>query len=89
MSAWEAQAKAAAEATGKLFAVGVRPFDKGWFATCDGIEWDGSTPAEAVKAVVRDLSERAARQSAEAQKERERALAVVNRLAAIQPRSKE
>lgn len=55
---WIKLAEAAAEAQGKNFMVGVRPMGKGWFAHCDGIEWDGSGPADAVASVIRSLQEK-------------------------------
>lgn len=58
---YERLAEMAAQATGKNFLIGVRPEGKGWFAHCDGIEWDGDSPKMAVESVVRGLAERAQR----------------------------
>lgn len=56
-------AELAAESQGKQFLVGVRPYDKGWFAHCDGVEWDGSSPGSAILSVVEALTENAKRAS--------------------------
>lgn len=41
-----------AQATGKIVVVGARPYDKGWFANCDGVEVDGGSASSAVKGVI-------------------------------------
>lgn len=56
---WQEDAQALADATGKVFVVGVRPNkDHSWFANCDGVEWDGSSPQMAVRQVVGTLRRR-------------------------------
>lgn len=54
-------AEIAAQAQGCIFYIGVRPFEKGWFAHCNGIEWDGATPEEATFSVIKTLAENAKR----------------------------
>ena len=57
---WQEEMQAAADATGKMFSVGLRPGKEfSWWAHCDGVEWDGSTPQMAVKSVVDSLNRRA------------------------------
>lgn len=56
---YERLAELAAEAQGKQFLIGVRPMGKGWFAHCDGVEWDGAGPDDAVRSVVRTLAKNA------------------------------
>lgn len=48
----------AAQATGCNFHLGARPHDKGWFAHSDGIEFDGSTPEQAVLSVITEIKRR-------------------------------
>lgn len=52
-------AELAAEAQGQNFLIGVRPMGKGWFAHCDGVEWDGADPDDAVRSVIGTLAKNA------------------------------
>lgn len=54
-----ALAEAACEAQVANFYIGVRPLGKGWFAHCDGVEYDGDGPDMAVRSVVQELQRRA------------------------------
>lgn len=63
MPDYERLAELAAQATGKMFIIGVRPEGKGWFANCDGVEWDGDSPATAVESVIQTLAESAKRKA--------------------------
>lgn len=56
---WMHLAATAAAAVGRPFLIGVRAHNGTWFATCDGIEIDGSGPATATRAVVEALRQRA------------------------------
>lgn len=59
-------AQLTAEAQGKQFIIGVRPYDKGWYAHCDGVEWDGAGPEDAVYSVIRTLAANAKKASTKA-----------------------
>ena len=59
-------AQLTAEAQGKQFLIGVRPNDKGWYAHCDGVEWSGEGPEDAVYSVIRTLAANAKRASTKA-----------------------
>lgn len=57
-NSWSDLARIAAEAFGVTVLVGVRP--KGtWFAHADGVEYDGGSPLDAVRAVALGLERRA------------------------------
>ena len=59
------EAQKVAEAVGESFIIGVRPHGNGWFANCRGVEWDGSTAAQAVKSVADDLARKLKTEAAE------------------------
>ncbi len=59
MDNYEKLAELAAQAMGRTFHIGVRPENKGWFAHCDGVEWDGDSPESAVLSVIQSLAEKA------------------------------
>lgn len=65
------EAQKMANAVDDIVLIGVRPQGKGWFARCQGCEWDGSTPLEAVKAVVANI-ERLLRQDIQKADDRQR-----------------
>lgn len=48
------KAELAANATGETFIIGVRPFGRGWFVHCDGVEVDGS-PEHSVDDIIEEL----------------------------------
>lgn len=87
MPDWLARAAQAAQAMGKVFVLGARPYDKGWFANCDGIEWDGSTPAQAVDSVLESLRRREDASRAEASRQATTAAGRLAALPASPPRS--
>jgi hypothetical protein len=64
--AWAIAAQAAAKATGQTFVIGCYSHRDDWFANCDGVEWQGSTLADAVGSVVRELRQRTSRTRLEA-----------------------
>lgn len=72
---WMELAVEAAQITCKPFIVGAKPYDKGWFAACGDIEYDGSSPSTAARSVLDELARRAEHQqheSAAAAKKAER-----------------
>lgn len=89
MNEYEELARLTAEATGKIFYIGVRPYDKGWFASCDGTEWDGDSPATAVHSVIKSLAQKfraeAFANSANAKSLEQKAVALAETAALILP----
>lgn len=71
----------AAVAVDRSFLVGFT--GKEWFAACDGIEWQGSTPRQAVQSVIDALHERAGREIADARSKSARAAQVADALTRI------
>lgn len=59
MTALKVQMQALAEATGQNVLIGKRGHKSDWFAHCDGVEWDGSTPEQALRAVAASILHRA------------------------------
>ena len=55
---WEKLAKATADAMSLTVVVGVRPHDRGWFASCDGEEADGGSARQAVIGLMGMLRQR-------------------------------
>lgn len=65
LSQFQRMAYGFAQATGCTVHIGARPFDKGWFANVDGIEFDGSDPLMALRQVIGAWKRRAENQAHE------------------------
>lgn len=74
-----ALAQAIADATGKAVLIGVRPGDRGWFAHCDGLEFDGP-PREALAALKGDVEQRARAEIARSNRSAAEAALCIERL---------
>lgn len=78
-----ALAEATAQALGVDFVIGARPYDKGWFAHCAGITFDGGTPDIAVRQVVEALHRKTRNELNEARVAPESASKRLTELAAL------
>lgn len=56
------QMQALAKATGQVVVIGCYSHRDDWFANCDGTEWQGSTPEQALESVRESLMQEADRQ---------------------------
>ena len=82
---WQDDMQAVADATGKVFVIGLRPWkDQSWFANCDGEEVDAGSPQAAVRDLIGLLARKAdtaAWQARQAAAEQERKHFAVSQIA--------
>lgn len=81
---WVQLAETAADAEGENFFIGVRPMGKGWFAHCNGVEWDGDTPEMAVRSVIQSLQRQASTNAANLDQQAKAAKALLANLTQIE-----
>lgn len=81
---WVQLAETAADAEGKNFFIGVRPMGRGWFAHCNGVEWDGDTPEMAVRSVIHSLQRQASTNAANLDQQAKAAKALLANLTQIE-----